>query len=137
MTTNESDGNEVMTRTLPQVIQDALNAAPDLYVANYDLRVRVEGWIDMNILATYIRDAFTLRTVEHLNAAPASIVPCESEFGAISKDATCWYEIAAGDDIPAEDLESYVPTLMMPWQWHGEGEDMRAVFVPTPVEAES
>ncbi|WP_280465987.1 hypothetical protein [Nocardia brasiliensis] len=126
-------------RTFAQVLADGIAAnttgytdatrGPDLYVG---------GPIDISGLARYVRDAYTLTTAQHFEAAPVYAVAVDSDWDrdVIAKDEQGWFTVAFEEGKEQRFTETG-RALLMPWKWAGEDQQLRAVDVPTPVENQS
>ncbi len=102
-------------KLLHEVIQDAITA---------------DRAISPVRLAAYICDAYTLRSPEELDAAPRGATVIDSRRDVYAKDTRGWY-LNGDPDVEDEGADIALPALLMPWEWQGEDDQLRAVYVPT------
>lgn len=106
-------------KLLHEVIQDVITADPGISPVR---------------LAAYICDAYTIRTPEELAAAPHGALVVDSDRDVYAKDTRGWY-LTGDPDVEDEGAEITLPALLMPWEWQGEDDQLRAVYVPTSATA--
>lgn len=110
-------------RTLPEAIREATSPATG------------DPGITALRLANYICEAFMLKSVEDLNAAPVGALIVDADRDYFVKDIFGWYLL--GEKYAPEDCAHLItrPALMMPWEWQGEDDQLRVVYVPTSATA--
>lgn len=107
------------TRTLADILRDAL---------------REEG-NDPDAIADYIRGAYLIRTAAQLQRLPIGACVLDSDANTIVYLDDGWAHMSGpeGDDyrIPVEDLDLYVPAMLMPFDWSNQ-RPATVVDVPVP-----
>lgn len=118
-------------RTLAEIIHDGV--VDQGFADGLDTlpRMAVNGTIDLETLADYIRDAYTLRAAKQLQALPPPALIHDADRDTIGLDDRGWFHMGgAADGLPVRDPDLYLPALLMPWMWDSEGA-AQAVDVPT------
>lgn len=96
-------------RTLADIVRDAL---------------REEGPDDPDAIADYIRGAYLIRTAAQLQLLPIGAIVLDSDANTIVHLDDGWAHMSGPEDddyrIPVEDLDMYVPAMLMPFDWSGQ-----------------
>ena len=100
-------------------------------------RVHINAWVDFDLIAQRLREAFTARDVTDLTELPDEALVVDHDRDILLRDDVGWYYAHDPDGADPTDegdpeaLATFLPALIMPWRWEGDGAELRAVDVPT------